>query len=78
MLRVLITSASSIQLSWRNKKKYQYFWVDLFEAILSNFLTFIDHKPRMTEIDNFEFHFYITCLKIKKCGIFFQKIEFSD
>ena len=48
--------------SWRNEKKYKYFWVELFEAILSNFFTFIDHKSRMTQMDSFEFHFYITCL----------------
>ena len=36
----------------------QYFWVDLFEAVLSNVFVFIDHKSRKTQIDNFEFHFY--------------------
>ena len=35
------------------KKKYQYWWDDLFEAILSNFFTFIDLKSRMTQIDSF-------------------------
>ena len=46
------------------KKKYQYFWVDIFEAILSNFFTFIDNKSRMTQmhVDSFEFHPFITCL----------------
>ena len=44
------------------KKKYQYFWDDLFQAILSIFFTFIDHKSKMTQIDSFEFHFLIICL----------------
>ena len=35
---------------------------DLFEAIISNFFTFIDHKSRMTQIDSFEFHSHITCV----------------
>ena len=39
----------------KKKKKHQYFWVDLFQAILSNLFTFIGHKSRMTQIDSFEF-----------------------
>ena len=27
-----------------------------------NFFTFIDHKSKITQIDNFEFHFFITYL----------------
>ena len=40
-------------ISWRNKKKNQYFWVDLFQAILSNGFIFIDHKSGMTQTDSF-------------------------
>ena len=61
-------STHNIMFSWRNKKEYQYFSVEtgaLFQAILSNFFTFIDHKSRMTQIDSLEFHFFITCLEKK-------------
>ena len=34
-----------------------------FKAILSFFFfNFIDHKPRLTQIDSFEFNFFISCL----------------
>ena len=36
------------------------------KTILSIFYTFTDHKSRMTQIDSFEFHFLITCYKIKR------------
>ena len=35
--------------SWRNKKKYQYFWVDLFKPFYQIVFTFIDHKSRKTQ-----------------------------
>ena len=41
--------------SWKNKKKYQYYLVEtnaLFQAILSKFFAFIDHKSKMTQIDS--------------------------
>ena len=44
-------------------RKYQYFWVDSFKAILSFFLTFTDYKSRVTQIDSFEFHFFIIYLQ---------------
>ena len=60
-------------------KNYQFFWVDLFEAILSNFFTFIDQKSRMTQIDNFEYSFlYNLPIKIKSEKNMFLKIEFSE
>ena len=43
-------------------RKISELLADLFEAILSNFFTFIGHKSRMTQTDSFEFHFYIACL----------------
>ena len=56
-------STHNICFHGKKKEKYQYFWTDLFEAILSNVFIFIDHKSRMTQMNNFEFHFfYITCL----------------
>ena len=56
--------------SWENKKKYQCISVDrsdLFKAVLSNLFVFIDHKSRIIKIDSFEFHFFITAYKNKKC-----------
>ena len=46
----------------RIREKYQYFGIDLFKAILSNFFIFIDHKSTTIETDSFEIHFFITCL----------------
>ena len=40
---------------------------------LSNFFTCIDHRSRMTQIDSFEFHFYITSIKIKEWENIFSK-----
>ena len=62
ILEALLMSTHNICFLWRIREIYQYFLVGLFEAILSNFITFIDHKSRKTQIDSFEFHFYITCL----------------
>ena len=42
--------------------KNQYFLVDFLNTMLSIFFTFIDHESRMTQIDSFEFHFFITYL----------------
>ena len=61
------------------KEEKNYFWIDLFKAILSNSFTFIDHKSRMIQIDSFEFQFFITCLwKHKSEKNMFLKKEFSN
>ena len=48
--------------SWRNKKDISTFGFTFLKATLSMFYTFIDQISRMTLIDSFEFHFFITCL----------------
>ena len=53
---------STFNVCYKEIRKFQYFWIDIFKAILSFFLTFIDHRSRMTQIDSFEFHFFINCL----------------
>ena len=45
----------------REVKKYQYFSIDFFKAILSNIFSHF----RMTQVDSFEFYFFITYLKNK-------------
>ena len=55
-------STHNISFHGEIKKKYQYFWIDLFKAILSKSFIFIDLKSRMIQIDSFEFHFFITYL----------------
>ena len=71
MLWVTISSASGASneypqhlFPWRNKKNYEYFWVDFLRPfyLFIYFFIFIDHKSRMTKIDSFKFHFSITCL----------------
>ena len=48
--------------SWRNKKNNSPFGLTYLRLFYLFFFTFIDHKPRMTQLDSFEFHFLITFL----------------
>ena len=62
--KVLLMSTHNICFHGEIRKNI-YFLVDLFQAFLSNFLSIIDHKSRMTQIERFEFHFFIICQYVK-------------